>query len=85
MKFFKFIISLFSSNAKTIAITREEEKTDWYTEPVSELAPVTEEVHIEPYTEEVHLAPETNVVTTETKPKKKKPYRRKPKKTSNSK
>ena len=85
MKFFKFIISLFSSNAKTIAVTREEEKIDWYTEPVTEVASVTEEEHIEPFTEETHLAPETNVVTSESKPKKKKPYKRKPKKNNNPK
>lgn len=85
MKFFKFIISLFSSNAKTIAITREEEKIDWYKEPISELAPLTEEEHIEPFTEETYLAPETTVVTVESKPKKKKPYKRKPKKNNNPK
>jgi|LakMenEpi03Aug12_release.lakeMendotaPanAssembly.Ray.scaffolds.fasta_scaffold597484_2 hypothetical protein len=84
MKFFKFIISLFSSNSKTISVTREEEKVDWYVQPIQETPVVTEEEHIEPFTEETHLAPETNVVTSESKPKKKKPYRRKPKKTSNS-
>jgi hypothetical protein len=82
MKFLEFIKSLFSKTS--VVTSHEEEKMSWYETPASTLE-ITEEVTptVEPITEEVHLAPETAVITTETKPKKKKPYRRKNKKSNN--